>query len=282
LKNKEVSIVADEFLAWLQFAIEGEDKGLVFYKRCSETVTDKRAKDLFDWLIPQEELHKKRLFEHLSQMAGNDSKKVKDSVEHYNKLGKKHDIFDEDTFKQITDQKTLVLDLFNIAAGLEKKAINLYLELEEKSEGKELKTFFHELAKQEMRHKKEIERKGMDYFGMEPEEEGIDEEKELRSMKTVLKEITITARSCTFEPQEIIVDKGDTIILKIKSIDCTAGFRLMAYDIDEFVSNGKESIMQFKADTAGEFEYYSNVPCSKGNAKMKGKLIVKGVNEPDD
>ncbi len=275
--------MSDEILAWIQFAIEGEDKGLKFYEKCYEAITEKRAHELFKTLIEEEKNHKKMLLDMLNKESGDDPKKVKKSLEDFNKMSVTHPVFDTDSLKKITDKGTLIMEMFNISAGMEKKAISLYLDLEEQQKDKKLKDFFHWIAKQELRHKKQIESIGMSLFGMaDDEDEQEDEEKELRSQKVIIKEFSIVAESGYFKPNRIEADKGDTVVLKLKSIGAPAGFCMVSFFINEYLSPGKDVEVKFLADTAGEFEFFSNVPFPKGNANMRGKVIIKGENEQDD
>ena len=90
-----------------------------------------------------------------------------------------------------------------------------------------------------------------------------------------VKEFSITAKTFEFIPNEIVVNKGDHVILHIKSIDVTHGFAIAAYDINEQLNPGEEVKVEFVADKAGEFSFFCSVPCGSGHPRMQGKLIVK-------
>ena len=90
-----------------------------------------------------------------------------------------------------------------------------------------------------------------------------------------VKEFNVTAKQYEFIPGEIIVNKGDRVILHLKSIDVTHGFSILDYDISEQLSPGQEVTVDFVADKAGEFTFFCSVPCGKGHNSMQGKLIVK-------
>jgi len=77
-----------------------------------------------------------------------------------------------------------------------------------------------------------------------------------------------------FSPNEITVNKGDTVRIKITNTKGTHDFK-----IDEFavatsqINGGEKATVAFTADKAGSFEYY----CSVGNHRtmgMKGTLTV--------
>ncbi len=89
------------------------------------------------------------------------------------------------------------------------------------------------------------------------------------------KEFSIIARNWSFEPSEIIVNKGDKVKLTIKSIDVTHGFMLPAFNVSKSLEPGKEIVAEFTTNQAGEFPFFCNVFCGFGHSEMKGKLIVK-------
>lgn len=89
-----------------------------------------------------------------------------------------------------------------------------------------------------------------------------------------VKEITITAKQWEFDPNPIEVNLGDTVRLKIKSIDVAHGFKLTEFGINERLEPDKEVAVEFVADKAGEFSFFCNVPCGSGHSAMTGTLIV--------
>ncbi|MBW2972530.1 cupredoxin domain-containing protein [Candidatus Woesearchaeota archaeon] len=276
--------MSDEMLAWIQFAIDIEKAGREFYEECLKLAKEQRSEELFKFLIDEEKRHEKELTALLEKKSGGDRAKIKASLEKYNQMSLERPMFTKEDLAAIKDPEVLVMEMFNKSAEQERKGINLYLDLEQSQEDPEVKQFFHDLAKQELIHKKKIVNLGMSLFGMEEDEGPMTPEaieKELSMQKVVIKEVPVKIEKCQFIPQDIIVNKGETVILKINA-DAPAGLRMINFGINEYISPGKEHVVKFLADTAGEFEYFSNVPCSLGNLKMRGKLIVKGENEPDE
>lgn len=98
---------------------------------------------------------------------------------------------------------------------------------------------------------------------------------ETPSGNETVKEFSVTAKQYEFIPGEIAVNKGNRVILHIKSIDVTHGFAISDYDINEMLNPGEEVTVDFVADKAGEFTFLCSVPCGKGHSSMQGKLIVK-------
>jgi len=90
-----------------------------------------------------------------------------------------------------------------------------------------------------------------------------------------IREIEIIAKNWEFIPNKIVLEEGDKVLLKIKSIDVAHGMLLPTYGIHAFIGPGKEVKIELHADTPGEFDFRCNVPCGIGHNDMRGKLIVK-------
>ena len=91
-----------------------------------------------------------------------------------------------------------------------------------------------------------------------------------------VKEISITARQWGFDPNPIVVNKGDKVKLNIKSIDVTHGFSLPDFGINSKLNPGQTTTVEFTADKTGTFTFFCSVQCGEGHSNMKGTLIVNG------
>lgn len=89
-----------------------------------------------------------------------------------------------------------------------------------------------------------------------------------------VKEISVTAKQWEFDPNPIIVNKGDKVKLSIKSIDVAHGFSLPDFGINAKLEPGKTEIVEFVADKSGKFTFFCSVVCGSGHQDMKGTLIV--------
>ncbi|MEK6822392.1 MAG: cupredoxin domain-containing protein [Nanoarchaeota archaeon] len=89
------------------------------------------------------------------------------------------------------------------------------------------------------------------------------------------KEFDITARKWSFTPDTITVNKGERVILHVRSEDVTHGFSLTTFDVSETLTAGQTTDIEFVADKAGSFNWQCNVFCGTGHGGMKGTLIVK-------
>ncbi len=276
--------MSDEILAWLQFSIDTEIRGRKFYEECLKHAREQRSENLFSFLVEEELRHEKTLKELLMKKADNDQSRIDAAVQKFNNIKIENTMFSQEDLDAIKDPNALIMEMFNKSAEQEKKGINLYLDIEESNDDPEIKEFFHDLAKQEVLHRRKITNLGMHLFGMDEEEEDNSKEaleKELKSMKVILHEIDLEVKDCKFIPSDIRVKKGETVVLKV-NVDAPAGIRMINFGLNEYISPGKPAVFKFIADTAGEFEYFSNVPCRLGNGGMRGMFIVEGENEPDE
>ncbi|MFH0951435.1 MAG: cupredoxin domain-containing protein [bacterium] len=92
---------------------------------------------------------------------------------------------------------------------------------------------------------------------------------------TAVKEFTMIAKNWEFQPSVITVNQGDTVRLKIKSIDVKHGFNIPDYNIKVNLPPNEEQIVEFTADQAGTFNFRCSVLCGEGHRAMTGQLIVQ-------
>ena len=76
----------------------------------------------------------------------------------------------------------------------------------------------------------------------------------------------------------IQVNKGDRVVLKLKSSDVVHGFSLkeLGIFIDDGIPPGKVRLVSFVADKAGAFTFSCNAICGSNHEKMQGTLVVTG------
>ncbi|MCH8840000.1 MAG: cupredoxin domain-containing protein, partial [Planctomycetes bacterium] len=77
-------------------------------------------------------------------------------------------------------------------------------------------------------------------------------------------------RQWNFDPDNITVNEGDTVILNINSIDVTHGFAIQAFGINERLSPGNTVRVEFVADRKGSFSFFCTVQCGAGHTGMRG------------
>ncbi len=115
------------------------------------------------------------------------------------------------------------------------------------------------------------------------------------------REFDIKARQYAYSPGRIEVNRGDTVRIRLASLDVVHGFFLEGHDIDALIepgtavgkkyttfkfrrpSKGKEyevvEEIVFKADRAGKFRFRCSHTCGTMHPFMQGEFIV-GPNRP--
>lgn len=91
--------------------------------------------------------------------------------------------------------------------------------------------------------------------------------------KTV--EISMIAKRFEFIPSTITVNQGDKVKITITSQDVTHGFFLPDFGINEQITPGKQTVVEFDAKAKGTYTFRCSVPCGEGHSAMSGKLIVQ-------
>lgn len=89
------------------------------------------------------------------------------------------------------------------------------------------------------------------------------------------KEFIITVKQWSFSPAVIKVKKGDTVVLKLKSVDVTHGFSLPEFKINAALKPGETKIVEFLANKSGSFTFICNIYCGVGHIGMTGTLVVE-------
>ncbi len=86
--------------------------------------------------------------------------------------------------------------------------------------------------------------------------------------------LTVTARRFGFEPGTVRVNRGDTVVIDLESIDVVHGLYLDGYEISTRAEPGQPGELRFVADRDGAFHFRCAVPCGNLHPFMIGKLVV--------
>jgi len=117
----------------------------------------------------------------------------------------------------------------------------------------------------------------------------------LFAAKTRIHTLSFEAKKYGYSPSRIIVNKGDTIVLKPTSLDATHGFLLDGHPVEFVMRKGatflkytwededgklqadwdRVSEVEFVADKAGKFTFRCTQTCGNLHPFMTGELIVK-------
>jgi cytochrome c oxidase subunit 2 len=87
--------------------------------------------------------------------------------------------------------------------------------------------------------------------------------------------IGLKASKFKFEPEPIVVKKGERIRLVATSTDVTHGIAISEYKVNLVIPVGKTVSQEFTADKEGRFPTHCSVFCGPGHGKMRGTFIVK-------
>lgn len=90
-----------------------------------------------------------------------------------------------------------------------------------------------------------------------------------------VKEINLEAYQFGYEPEEIIVKKGDIVRLLISSRDVTHGVYIKEYEVSARAEKGEVKKVEFIAKESGKFPILCSVYCGRGHSQMKAILIVE-------
>jgi heme/copper-type cytochrome/quinol oxidase subunit 2 len=86
------------------------------------------------------------------------------------------------------------------------------------------------------------------------------------------REFTMSARDYRFTPDRLEVTQDDLVKLTIESSDHAYSFTIDAYRLSRRIPAGGKTILEFRADQEGTFDFYSNMT---GQEKMRGQLVVR-------
>ncbi len=90
-----------------------------------------------------------------------------------------------------------------------------------------------------------------------------------------VKTFEIKAGNYKFNPDTIVVNKGDKVIINAIAVDKDHGIGIKAFNINQFLQKGELIAIEFTADKKGEFSILCTKLCGWKHLWMKGKLIVK-------
>lgn len=89
------------------------------------------------------------------------------------------------------------------------------------------------------------------------------------------KSFSITATQWAFSPNTITVKQGDTVRMRVTSLDVPHGIMIPEYDINKVLNVNETVMFDFVADKKGTFTFRCSVQCGSGHSTMTGKLVVE-------
>ena len=89
------------------------------------------------------------------------------------------------------------------------------------------------------------------------------------------REFTLTARDFAFSPNRVEAQQDELIKITVQSADNAYGFTIDDYRVSKRVPAGGSTVVEFRADRAGTFAFYSNLSNDARHSKMRGQLVVR-------
>jgi len=86
------------------------------------------------------------------------------------------------------------------------------------------------------------------------------------------REFVMKAKDYQFTPARLEVLQDDLVKVTVQSEDVAYSFTIDEYRLSKRIPAGGSTTLEFRADQAGTFAFYSNMT---GQAKMRGELIVR-------
>ncbi len=90
-----------------------------------------------------------------------------------------------------------------------------------------------------------------------------------------VREVKVEAKRWAFDPNRIVVKKGEKVRLVVTSLDVKHGLGIEAFNINQELPPHQPQTIEFTPDQAGEFEFHCTVFCGAGHLDMKGTLVVQ-------
>jgi cytochrome c oxidase subunit 2 len=87
--------------------------------------------------------------------------------------------------------------------------------------------------------------------------------------------IPVSAKRFEFEPKEIHVRKGESVVLEVTSRDVTHGFFSRKLGFDEDLAPGRTVRIPIRADEAGPYLVLCDHYCGSGHGNMKMTIVVE-------
>jgi cytochrome c oxidase subunit 2 len=88
--------------------------------------------------------------------------------------------------------------------------------------------------------------------------------------------VKIQAKKFVYTPNEIVLKKGEPVVLEITSLDFVHGFNIPDMKIRADLPPGQVTRIRLHPQTAGVFDFLCDNFCGSGHEEMNGRFIVKG------
>ncbi|MBI2658292.1 cupredoxin domain-containing protein [Candidatus Woesearchaeota archaeon] len=95
-----------------------------------------------------------------------------------------------------------------------------------------------------------------------------------------VREIEVKGSQYEWQPENIVVKKGEKVRLLVASLDVPHGFEIEGivipgWDIGKLIKKGDTAVLEFTAEEAGSWDTVCTGYCGPGHGTMKRKFIVR-------
>jgi cytochrome c oxidase subunit 2 len=87
--------------------------------------------------------------------------------------------------------------------------------------------------------------------------------------------INIVAQRFSYTPNEIVLKKGQPVVLEFTSLDFVHGFKIPDLNIRADLPPGKVTKVRITPEKEGVYDFLCDNFCGSGHEEMSGRIIVK-------
>ena len=88
--------------------------------------------------------------------------------------------------------------------------------------------------------------------------------------------IKIVAQRYSYSPAEIVLKKGEPVVLEFTSLDFVHGFKIPDLNIRADLPPGKLTRVRIAPEKEGAYDFLCDNFCGSGHEEMSGRILVKG------
>lgn len=86
--------------------------------------------------------------------------------------------------------------------------------------------------------------------------------------------IRIRASRFFYQPERIIVKKGQPVVLAIEAVDRVHGFSIPQLGIRAELTPGQTAVVRFTPTRTGTLGFHCDIFCGSGHEEMAGEIVV--------
>jgi cytochrome c oxidase subunit II len=87
--------------------------------------------------------------------------------------------------------------------------------------------------------------------------------------------IKVVAKKFAYTPGEIVLKKGQRVVLEFTSVDFIHGFKIPDMNLRADLPPGKVTRVAISADKVGVYEFLCDNFCGSEHEEMSGRIVVK-------